>query len=371
MWYSIYSRHSRAAGWRAADCREGGFRMEERQFRSKIQWFTFCFSILVVWVHAANAELFLGRTGEAAALEHLQSLVGNGLGQFAVPGFFMISAYLFYRNFSWDKLERKLKSRFRSLVIPFLLWNGLYYLGYALASRVPGLTEIVGKGVIPLDPGTAIQAVVLYRYNAVFWYLYQLIWLVALTPVLYSLLKRKGTAALLLAAAAAWVWFERDVPFINEDSLLYYVSAACWAIYAPGTAEEAGGRRQLLEGAGVLAAGIACLLVQRHGGGIGFLVYGRLLIPMGVWRMVDKRLLPQARWWMKDTFFLYATHFAFVRLVNKTMARIFPGSALGAALLYALMPALCLGFALAGRAVLVRLAPPLWRLLTGGRDVRG
>ena len=77
-------------------------------------------------------------------------------------------------------------------------------------------------------------------------------------------------------------------------------------------------------------------------------MYGRLLVPMGVWRMVDKRLLPQARWWMKDTFFLYATHFAFVRLVNKTMARIFPGSAIGAALLYALMPALCLGFALAG-----------------------
>ena len=32
----------------------------EQQFRNKIRWFTFLFSILVVWVHSVNAELFLG-----------------------------------------------------------------------------------------------------------------------------------------------------------------------------------------------------------------------------------------------------------------------------------------------------------------------
>ena len=34
--------------------------MDEREFRSKVYWLTFIFSILVIWVHSGNAELFLG-----------------------------------------------------------------------------------------------------------------------------------------------------------------------------------------------------------------------------------------------------------------------------------------------------------------------
>ena len=33
--------------------------MDEREFRSKVYWLTFIFSILVIWVHSGNAELFL------------------------------------------------------------------------------------------------------------------------------------------------------------------------------------------------------------------------------------------------------------------------------------------------------------------------
>ena len=127
--------------------------MEEKQFRGKVRWFTFLFSVLVVWVHAFNAELFLGSGPSAAGLKRVQTWIGNGLGQFAVPGFFMISGYLFYRGFTWDKLGRKWRSRFRSLVVPYFLWNGLYYLGYVTASRVSGLADIVGKGRIPFGRG--------------------------------------------------------------------------------------------------------------------------------------------------------------------------------------------------------------------------
>ena len=34
----------------------------ESWFRNKITWFSFLFSILVVWVHSANGELFLGQS---------------------------------------------------------------------------------------------------------------------------------------------------------------------------------------------------------------------------------------------------------------------------------------------------------------------
>ena len=42
--------------------------MTEKTFRNKIYWFTFLFSVLVIWVHSYNAVLFLGNTGAAASL---------------------------------------------------------------------------------------------------------------------------------------------------------------------------------------------------------------------------------------------------------------------------------------------------------------
>lgn len=340
----------------------------EQQFRNKIRWFTFLFSILVVWVHSVNAELFLGNAPAAAPFKKLESLVGTGLGQFAVPGFFMISAYLFYRNFSWEKLGRKWRSRARSLFLPFLLWNGLYYLGYVAASRVPGLADIVGKGIIPFDGKTALDAVFHYRYNYVFWYLYQLIWLAALTPVIYFFLRTKVGAAVYIGAAVLWVWLQVDFPFINEDSMLYYAVAAAFAVHRPGLAEENGGIAGRLEGAALMAAGGLCGVLYLRGCGVGFLVLCRLFVPLGLWRFVDGARLPEARPWMEDTFFLYATHFALVRLINKTGAVLFPGSRAAAAFLFVAMPWLCLGLSRTAAGVLKRWTPPLWSWLSGGRN---
>ena len=110
--------------------------MEEGRFRKKITWFTFAFSLFVVWVHSYNAELFLGRTEAGVRVDRFEHFIGESVGQIAVPGFFMISAYLFYRNFGWGSLKRKWVSRFHSILIPYLLWNTIYYLGYVIGSPI-------------------------------------------------------------------------------------------------------------------------------------------------------------------------------------------------------------------------------------------
>ena len=50
--------------------------------------------------------------------------------------------------------------------------------------------------------------------------------------------------------------------------------------------------------------------------------------------------LPSAREWMKHNFFLYAIHFAWVRLINKAAAAVFPGNQVIALAVFILMPAL-------------------------------
>ena len=66
--------------------------MEEKQFRDKVYWLTFLFSLMVVWVHSFNGELFMGNPEAALKVAGIERILGEKLGQIAVPGFFMEEA---------------------------------------------------------------------------------------------------------------------------------------------------------------------------------------------------------------------------------------------------------------------------------------
>ena len=172
--------------------------MTELEFRNKVTWFSFALSLLVIWVHSYNAELFLGYQAATGMVYVLEHRIGDWFGQIAVPGFFMISGYRFYRDFDWGKLRGKWQRRIKSLLVPYIVWNFLYYLSYVIASRIPAVGDVVGKGVVEFSLTAMVDAVVFHTYNNVFWYLYQLLWLVLLAPVLYPLLKRVWSGLLLL-----------------------------------------------------------------------------------------------------------------------------------------------------------------------------
>lgn len=339
---------------------------KEARFRNKITWFTFVFSVLVVWVHSTNGELFLGQTPDLVKVAALERFLGNSVAQIAVPGFFMMSGYLFYRNFTWKKLGKKWESRIRSVLVPFLLWNTIYYGGYVIGSRLPVVTDIMGKGKIPLDWYTAVDAVLHYTYNYVFWYLYQLILLTILAPALYGVLRYRAVGGAALAALFYLVQRGTVIPYLNLDALFYYGLAAFWGIHGAAVAEGRWTRKKGLAGALMMAAAIG-LLNGPWPGGIAARVCYRTMMPAGLWLAVDAWRLPEARDWMKYNFFLYAVHFALVRLVNKTAARILGGYWLFPVLLFLAMPAVMVWISSRmGRWMKTRM-PRIWVLLNGGR----
>lgn len=180
--------------------------MREKWFREHIWWMSFILSLMVVWVHSENTELFLGELGRETMVYSLENFFAQTLGQIAVPGFFMISAYLFYRNFQFSKTVSKWKSRCKSLLLPYVLWNILYYLGYVVVTRLSFVKNIIGKEPVAFGLKELFQAVAYYKYNPVFWYLFQLLLLVVLAPFLYWIICRKwsGLLWLLLLITALW-----------------------------------------------------------------------------------------------------------------------------------------------------------------------
>lgn len=339
---------------------------KETRFRNKITWFSTVFSVLVVWVHSANGELFLGRSRAAGYVEAFEKFLGFTVGQIAVPGFFMMSGYLFYRGFRWSRLGEKWNSRIRSVLVPFLMWNSIYYLGYVIGSRLPVVTDIMGKGMVPFDWYTAVEAVLHYSYHYVFWYLYQLILLILLAPALYGVLRLPAVGAAVLAICFWGTLKGVTIPCLNLDALFYYSLAAFGGLHGRRLVEGAWTVRRWGMGASLLAAA-AAILIARWPGGIGEGVLLRTLGPVGLWLMIDESRLPAPGEWMKYNFYLYTIHYALVRLINKTAARFFSGFWPLPVILYLLMPVFMIEISTVTGGWLRRHMPKAWFLLNGGR----
>lgn len=344
--------------------------MTELEFRNKVTWFSFVLSILVIWIHAYNAELFLGYQAATGMVYILEHRLGDWFGQVAVPGFFMISGYQFYRDFDWGKLKGKWNRRIKSLLVPYIVWNFLYYISYVIASRIPAVAAVIGKERVEFSLTAVVNAVVGHTYNNVFWYLYQLLWLVALAPLLYFLFRRFWSGCLLLAVCWILVRLNRSGFFVNPDALIYYGSGAMLALHFRETTEKTENRKRLFAGGFCLVAAAVIYAVGLWKAYIPFFVLCRLSAVTGLWLILPGKKLPAARNFMKHSFFLYATHFAVVRLINKGAATLLQGAAQVWVVpfgLFLIMPILVLLISSVTGSFMRRFLPDLWKLLTGGR----
>lgn len=341
--------------------------MGEKEFRNKTTAFSFFFSILVVWAHSYNGELFLGKTPQGKAVLEIEHVMGDRIGQIAVPGFFLLSAYLFYRNFGWNKLLPKWRSRLQSVLLPYFLWNGIYYLGYVIGSRLPLVSKAMGKGKIPIAPDVFFDALLNYRYLHTFWYMKQLILMIMLAPLFYLFLKQLWSGLLFLAVMFFMIWTARDVfPYINEDAVFYYGSGAFLALHGRQL-EKPAGRKRFWAGLGLTGIALVNFYLTSRYSLPGTTVACRLLMMLGLWLLAGDKLPVSVRPWMECNFFLYAVHFAVIRLINKSFALVLPPHPAFPLLLYLLMPAVAVGISYGLSLILRQFTPGLWRVLNGGR----
>lgn len=178
--------------------------------------------------------------------------LSDGVAQIAVPTFFFISGYLFF--YQLEKLDlstykRKLKSRFHTLFVPFVLWNllcipltmlvfyGESLGGTSLPTKAVDYWNNIPWGHIFWDytshhaeyPNLLGMPLLLNGpVLGTFWYVRDLILIVLLSPVFYWFLKRTGKygAMLLLLLLCFRVW-----PYMTlRVQCLYFVLGGYWSM---------------------------------------------------------------------------------------------------------------------------------------------
>ncbi|MDO4960265.1 MAG: acyltransferase [Eubacteriales bacterium] len=357
---------------------------QNNSFNTKISLYSFILTVLVIWIHAVDPGFQAGMDNLSGMDTAVREILGSRLGQLAVPGFFCMSGYLFFRsipaNAEGERAENsglrdffisKWKSRIRSILIPYVIWNTLYYLIYILFGKTA------------LDTENFLAAIVYYKFNPVFWYLHELILITIAAPLIYIVLKDRRAAVLsLLLIFLAAVYYVK-LPFhpVNEDALFYYMSGAALSIHLKEK-ENSKEAQKWLFAVGLIAF-VICEGIYM-GGSIKWYMYGiiggRISGTLALFALSgiiidelegdgDSRKVIRLPAFTKCNFFIYAIHYLEIRFFRMAANAAFGGKVPdeAGAVLYILMPLLCIALGAAAAELMKKYVPGPYSFLTGGR----
>ena len=166
----------------------------------------------------------------------------------AVPIFFFFSGYLFFANFktwSWNLYHKKIKSRVKTLFIPYILWNIIPILlscisFYIINKATPDFLSYI-RQISPVNligeythDGTNILGLPIYTYypqNFPLWFLRDLIVVSALTPIIYYLIKKLKMTIVIIFAIGFILNIRIPIPGLSFTALCFFSLGAYFAIF--------------------------------------------------------------------------------------------------------------------------------------------
>lgn len=212
----------------------------------------FPLAMLVLFVHC-HAENFQyaqppSQWGDVSFGEMFYSLVAYTLawsGPVAVPAFFLLSGYLFFVNisdqWSWDTYRIKLTKRIRTLLIPYLLFNGIatvssLYFGdptWRNDSMIPWIGYFWNSTTfcVGMHNWMGLDMQLFYPEVIPLWYMRDLMFMCIISPLIWLLLVKwpRITLSLLLAFYLSGLWIGANG--YNSQALAFFSIGACFAIH--------------------------------------------------------------------------------------------------------------------------------------------
>ncbi|MBR2669581.1 MAG: acyltransferase [Solobacterium sp.] len=336
--------------------------LNELSVRHKITRISFFCCMLVIWVHTYNLDV-CGITDTSSGFSRvvylLENLWGNLAGT-AVPFFFFLSGYLFYRTFHMDKLREKYISRIHSILIPYLLWCTVYFLFFAVLVSIPYTRN-------QIDPAALNITVSFYGWLRslwpdeyyTLWFLKELLLYILFCPLIWYVLKNRYTGGIVIVVLM-FIDLAGVYP-IPLDGIHYYLSGAYLAIHMKGYEYY---RNPVLTWLGCLY--ILSMAVT------GFRELDQLPVRLffffSVWFALD--LLPAGRippWWMSLTFFIYVAHDLVLECLEKLFFLAFGTGPVCALADYVFMPVITVFLLVCIAWAAKKKIPRIFMILTGMR----
>lgn len=185
--------------------------------------------VLVVFIHVIPSEsnpILVGKNSIGGGIYLVISeLFSHSLGRIAVPAFFFISGYfMFYKLTQWEKglYVHNLKKKLQTLIIPYVLWNALYY-GMIFAKV--DVAQRLGFPVYDYEIHSLEKSFFAHLVDPInypLWYLRDLICMNLIFPLFYLSFKylRGRIAGLLFLALYLW-GIELSIPGFSSTAIFF------------------------------------------------------------------------------------------------------------------------------------------------------
>lgn len=195
--------------------------------------------VAVVFIHSnPHMMTFSGNTPVDIDQFHVYNIVhllfNYILTSIAVPLFFFISGFLFFyrSDFSADTYRHKLKKRFKTLIIPYIIWNLIIVTLYFIAQYfMPSFTSGTSKPVVDYN---WLDWINIFWDNCKgmpvsyqLWFLRDLIMLSLLSPLIYLIVKWCRIWSV-VALGALWVFSRWFGPTGFSFVGLFFFTSGAW-----------------------------------------------------------------------------------------------------------------------------------------------
>lgn len=290
------------------------------------------------------------------------------LDQTCVPLFFCISGYLFFLNipkkYNLTTYVTKIKSRIGSLLVPYLIANGIMIMTVSSISFAHDQQFSIVKffqafwsynGGFPIDVPT--------------WYIRDLLVLSVLTPLIYNIIKR---TSILLPIVLLFCWFANvwitSIPGFSVRSSLFFSIGAYFSIKGVDVVGSLKVKSLWYIYLVIFSIIYATHILFKH----DFLLKLSVLssFPMwitfahGVYKLTNK---PCPRVLLTGTFFVFLYHFSLAHRIPVYLIKVFGCSELSVTLCYFLGAVITICSLLAIYYVMRISTPKITSLIVGGR----
>lgn len=224
---------------------------------STIDLLRFPLAIMVMFIHMnpsvinlidADFSLLSGR----GILNVTEILLSHVLTTIAVPTFYLISGFLFFVNFqewSWAGYKKKMRSRVKTLLIPYILWNAVPFLLLAISMLAGVFLERYSMDALQAYLSNSWH--IFYDYSVwgttrinwlgdylrmtgpfdlPLWFLRDLIVVTILTPVIYYAIKKLKTILILVLFIAYISRIWTLLPGFHITAVFYFTLGSYFAL---------------------------------------------------------------------------------------------------------------------------------------------
>lgn len=334
---------------------------------------SFVLSVFVLFLHMSSFTQYdITGTQYEGVLSFLHVFLQKTFVVLAVPLFFIISGATTFRNYTNKDYPKKLVSRVKSLLIPYLIWNTINLL-YAIITSYTFISNyFVGREKFVISLPNILLGIFFYSCYGPFWFIFNLMVFTIFLPLINLLISKKTVGISAIIALLILQFFDIKLPetiFFESESLVYYM-LGCYIgkhhfdLFSSKTNALI---RAISVGLFLVITVVFC--VQGYGL-FAIIEVPRIVIKivysMSFWIMVDYVIekIPQ-KGFMSDSFIIYATHNTLKAIILKLFYMLMPKHPLMSIVSFVLCSVLTLIIICLFCAFMKKFLPKIYGVISG------